>query len=126
MIAAYLSDNWLNNEHMHQFTQILEHHFLSNVKHAGETYILGPWFSTHLSQYDNSPNHPYLEHIGNYLASGHQKCIVTMWNVDKNHWITLVIDSYTASIAISDSFKKLHSSFISVVSQWVERHMKCI
>ena len=55
MIAAYLSDDWLNDEHMHQFTDLLERRLLSDTKHAGETYIMGPWFSTHLSQFDDSP-----------------------------------------------------------------------
>jgi hypothetical protein len=125
MITAYLSDDWLSDEHMHQFTELLEHCLLSDARHAGETYILGPWFSTHLSQFDDSPNHPYLERIGQDLASGHRKCIVSIWNVDANHWITFVIDSCTASIAIGDSFEKSHPSFVSATSQWVERHMKC-
>ena len=93
MIIAYLSDDWLSDEHMHQFTKLLERHLLSDARHTGETSILGPWFSTHLSQFDNSPNHPYLECIGQDLASGHQKCIISMWNVGANHWIAFVIDS---------------------------------
>src|SRR6266705_6576709 len=85
---------------------------------------MGPWFLTHLSQFDDNPDHPYLKHISQDLASGHRKCIVSMWNIGADHWITFVINSCTASIAVGDSFKKSHPSFVSVASQWVERHMK--
>lgn len=114
MIATYLSDNWLSDNYMHQFTELLKCHLLSNARHASETYVMGPWFLTHLSQFNDHPNHPYLEHISLNLASGCRKCIVSMRNVSANHWI-----------AIGDSFKKPHHSFLSAASQWVKRHMKC-
>jgi hypothetical protein len=124
MVTAYLSDDWLSDEHMHQFTELLERRLLSDARHAGETSIMGPWFSTHLSQFDDSPNHPYLERIGQDLASGRRKRIVSMRIVSANHWIAFIIDSCTASIAVGDPFKKSHPSFISAASRWVERHMK--
>lgn len=124
MIAAYLSDDWLSDEHMHQFTELLEHRLLSDSRHAGKTYIMGPWFSTHLSRFDDNPDHPYLECIGRDLASGRRKRIVGMWNVGAAHWITFIIDSCTSSIAVGDSFEKSHPSFVSAASRWVERHMK--
>jgi hypothetical protein len=124
MITAYLSNDWLSNEHMHQFMELLECCFLSDARHMGEIYIAGLWFLTHLFQFDDYPDHPYLEHIGQDLASGCQKCIVSMWNINANHWIPFVIDSCTASITVGNSFKKLHPS-ISAASQWIERHMKC-
>jgi hypothetical protein len=124
MIAVYLSDDWLSDEHMHQFTELVERRLLGDARHASETYILGPWFSTHLSQFDDTPDHPYLERIGQDLASGRRKRIVSMRNVGADHWIAFVIDSGTASIAVGDSFKKPHPSFVSATSRWVKRHMK--
>ena len=59
MIAAYLSDDWINNKHMHQFTELIECCLLSDTRHTSEMYILDPWSSTYLSQFDNTPDHPY-------------------------------------------------------------------
>ena len=70
MITAYLSNDWLSDEHMLQFVELLECHLLSNARHASGTYIMGPWFSAHLSKFDDYPDHPYLERIGQDLASG--------------------------------------------------------
>ncbi|KAF8493747.1 hypothetical protein F5888DRAFT_1806075 [Russula emetica] len=99
MIAAYLSDDWLSDVHMQQFTELLERHLLSDSRH-----------------FDNYPDHPYLECIGRDLASGCRKCIVGMRNIGADHWIAFVIDSCSASIAIGDSFKKLYPSSVNTAS----------
>jgi len=125
MIATYLSDDWLSDDHMHHFTELLERRLLSDSGHMSETYVMGLWFATCLSKFDDHPDHPYLERIGLDLASGRRKRIVGMQNVSSNHWIAFAIDSCTASIAVGDSFKKPHPSFLSAASRWVERHMNC-
>lgn len=124
MLATYLLNDWLTDEHMSQYTEILDRRILSSTKHAVETCIMGPWFSTHLSNFDRHPDHAYLERIGHDLASGRRKRVVGMRNVGDNHWIAFAIDSATATIAIGDSLKKRHPLFVSVVSGWVKRHMR--
>lgn len=123
MLATYLSDDWLTDEHMSQYTELLQRRVFSSVQHAAETCVTGPWFSTHLSNFVEKPDHAYLERIGQDLASGRRKRVIGMRNVGGNHWIAFAVDSTTASIAIGDSFKKSHPSFVSAVSGWVKRHM---
>lgn len=122
--ATYLSDDWLSDDHMNQFTELLERRVLGSPQHAAETYVMGPWFSTHLANFDKEPDHKYLERIGRDLASGRRKRIVGMRNVGANHWIAFTIDVATASISVGDSFRKSHPLFMKAVSGWVERHMK--
>lgn len=123
-ITTYLSNDWLDDQHMVQFAELCKTHI--PVERTATSRIVGPYFAFYLSNFHKVPDQNFLEEIGSDLASGFLQHIVGMAHVNGNHWIAFVIDSSTSSIHIGDPLARSQEAFVDVASAWVKHHMGTI
>ena len=130
-LTRYLTNEWLIDEHENQMLHLLECE-LARSGHNDGIHIANTFFITRLLRVYRDPNrddlystekrNAWLRRLGQELATGILKKLVTIVNIDHNHWVSIVIDAPSSRILYGDSFSEPIKHEIKAVLTWWTNH----
>ena len=127
-LTYYASTKWLKGDHANQMLdllcKILQRSQKSNIK------VLSTYLLSKISQgfndkdkYSNDKTFHFYRHIGDDLAAGTSHQIVFLVNLDRNHWISVIVDFHKQEILYGDSLgHTISASTQNVLTWWTQFH----
>ncbi|KAG1724691.1 uncharacterized protein EDB91DRAFT_1035429, partial [Suillus paluster] len=130
-LAAYCTDEWLSDVHENQMLNLLwgrlQHkpgdqqieiesvYFYVLLKRGYEACTSG--------EYEDSRHFACIHKAGHALLSGLGHCIGFLINVNRNHWVTVIINFKSHSILYSDSLNQEPlNDMLTVLHWWMYHH----
>ncbi|KAF8877791.1 hypothetical protein BD779DRAFT_1448283 [Infundibulicybe gibba] len=123
-LASYLTTDWLTDEHESLMLEVLQRN-IATLAIPGHIEIHDVWFyplleNAHadlMEDYASGKSYRWLREVGNKAAS-HGSRVVTITNVDDNHWIVIVVDFGAQKIRVGDSMGGMMSKEMRDVFDW--------
>jgi hypothetical protein len=128
-ITYYASSKWLTGEHANQMLDLLRKSLQRRLKSNIE--VLTTYFLPKISQgfndkdkYSNDNSFHFHRRIGDDLAAGISDQIAFLINLDRNHWVSVIIDFRKQEILYGDSLGQVMStSTQNVLTWWTQLHV---
>jgi Ulp1 protease family, C-terminal catalytic domain len=130
-LTRYLTDDWLMDENENQILHLLERE-LARSRRSDGIHISNTFLITRLlivyqhrdrdEHYATDKRNAWLRQLGQDLATGVLEKLVTIVNLDRNHWVSIVIDAPSSRILYGDSFGKPIKQEIEAVLTWWTNH----
>jgi hypothetical protein len=127
-LSAYLTREWLTDEHELLMLDVLKSDLLAN--NCTNHFIEDPAFTTLLEvayknqeDYTTSNGYQWIRTRGEELASGQKRYLATIVNQHGTHWTAVVIDFVQHEILYGDSYQNtMDSKLRSILDWWVQEH----
>jgi hypothetical protein len=128
-LAAYMTKDWLTDEHENQMLHLLERELARSSEHDSERiYIAETFFMPLLigaykepdraNQYATASSFNWLRKRGQEFGTGARDKLATIANVGGNHWVAVVIDFRSLQILYGDSLGGTITVEIEMVLNW--------
>lgn len=132
-LAAYMTKNWLTDEHENQMLHLLGRELARSSEHGSKgIYIADTFFIPTLIRVYEKPNRDdqyattsscnWLRRKGQEFGTGALDKLATIANVGGNHWVAVVIDFRLSQILYGDSLGGTITVEIETVLNWWAYH----
>ncbi|KAF8182681.1 hypothetical protein BJ912DRAFT_853954 [Pholiota molesta] len=126
-LAPYLTEEWFSDEHENQMLYLLQKEIkedeLGGQIDIVETYFLQILTSVYKEgTYDTIKSARWLRQKGQQLATGIQNKLATIFNINENHWVAVVIDFKLSRILYGDSMGGTVDDDLEEVLTWWTHH----
>jgi hypothetical protein len=129
-LTYYASTKWLTGDHANQMLDLLRKNL--QRKHRSKIEVLSTYFFPKISQGFDDKN-KYSNHntfqvhfnrrIGDDLAAGISDQITFLVNLDRNHWVSVIIDFRKQEILYGDSLGyAMSTSTQNILTWWTQFH----
>lgn len=128
-LTSYLGNEWLTDEHIEQQLHLLRER-LTPQQRTG-VFVPNVFFpSSLLMAYNSRESVPYsssknnwLRDYGRALSEGHFGKMMSVANINNNHWVAYMVDTSTSTLFIGDSMSdKSEPELISLIHWWLSQH----
>jgi Ulp1 family protease catalytic subunit len=131
-LTYYASSKWLRGDHANQMLDLLRKNL--QRRHISNAEILSTYFLAKISQgfddkdkYLNNNSFHYYRCIGDDLAAGISDQIAFLVNLDRNHWVSVIIDFRKQEILYGDSLgHAMTASTQRILTWWTRFHSNTI
>lgn len=128
-LSHYLTKDWLTDEHENQMLYLLQQEAWRKRPSDG-IEVVDTFFMEKLSEiykeednYATKSAYAWIRKIGQDLATGVQQTLVTIANINKNHWVAIVVDFERSKIRYADSMARtIHEDVERVLTWWINHH----
>lgn len=127
-LTYYASSKWLTGEHANQMLDLLRKDL--QRRHKSNIEVLSTYFLPKISQgfndndrYSNNNTFHLYRRIGDDLATGISDQIAFLVNLDRNHWVSVIIDFRKQKILYGDSLgHAISASMQDILTWWTRFH----
>lgn len=122
-LTAYTSNTWLKGEHAGQMLDLLKTKVQLEYQSAVE--IASTWFYEKIKQayeapetYTTNASFRFYHHIGDGLETGRRDQCGFLVNLNRNHWVAVVLDFRMREIWYGDSLRQRMPETVRKVLEW--------
>ncbi|KIM34883.1 hypothetical protein M413DRAFT_39425, partial [Hebeloma cylindrosporum] len=123
ILTAYTSNTWLKGEHAGQMLDLLKTKV--QLERRSTVQIGSTWFYEKIKQayaapesYTTHGSFGLYRHTGNDLATGRRDQVGFLANLNRNHWVAIVLDFRTRRIWYGDSLGQRIPETVKEVLEW--------
>lgn len=126
-LSTYLTKKWLSDEHENQLLYLLRQQVWRRRGEDGidvtDTYFIKRLTEIEEDEYATHPGYAWIRKKGQELATGVQDMLITIANVNNNHWVAVVVDFKESNIQYGDSMGgTIDGDLEAVLIWWIHHH----
>jgi hypothetical protein len=131
-LATYLTQEWFTDEHENQMLYLLRQKVSRERREDGidvcDTFFMEKLINLQQDEdgpnrYATGANYAWLREKGQELATGVMDMLVTIANIESNHWVAVVIDFKSSYILYGDSMGgTIDDDVQKALTWWIHHH----
>ena len=128
-LAPYFTKEWFSDEQENQMLYLLQQQVLRERGGDGIN-VTDTFFLQRLTEvfwekeeYAMKPTYAWIQKKGQELSTGVYETLATITNIDKNHWVAVVLDFKGSRIRYGDSMGgSINEDLEAVLTWWTHQH----